>query len=605
MADSFSKLKTISDLEGYLDSSNYLSMEFTISHSSDFSFWYPVEERQVGREIEIDELADPAAAHHGALAPAGNVPFRKVNPIVDGLNPEDSEKDEECECAQNVDERRDAKILDSRHEPDDPEKPLRNPSRRRKRASWLCDGEASESPDPCTGSERSLRLARLGHSRGIGGEAQITSVAVFIREWWSSWLEVQSLERERERDECVQVSGGYDPSLQHHIAPSQDPDHEILCRYDIYTSHLAYKNCNGISLKTQELYVIIFIARYLDLFTKYYSLYNSMMKVVFLGTSICIVWYMRYHKVVRQTYNKNEDTFQHFFLLVPCFVLALLIHHSFTIIEVIPSIGSCFCYVTDCRALSMFFLIDRFSAIVHNLLLDVLLYTKVSIIPRSHLLASDVSDRARTASVGLRGKKEAHERESVDGSELGHEFPSWPKTRMRKGSDSVRKTMAGRILWTFSIYLEAVAILPQLVLLQRSRNIDNLTGNYVFFLGAYRALYLLNWMYRFFTENHQFRWIPWLSGLVQTALYADFFYYYIMSLLFCNQQLEESRKIQASCLTDKGCASDSALRKLFLAHFWIVIAVPSSTNSSTTNHKCLLLSRISSFDELDDCFVGQ
>lgn len=178
------------------------------------------------------------------------------------------------------------------------------------------------------------------------------------------------------------------------------------------------KSCAGISLKTQELYVIVFITRYLDLFTKYYSLYNSMMKVVFLGTSICIVWYMRYHKVVRQTYNKNEDTFRHFFLLVPCFMLALLIHHSFTIIE---------------------------------------------------------------------------------------------------------------ILWTFSIYLEAVAILPQLVLLQRSRNIDNLTGNYVFFLGAYRALYLLNWMYRFFNENHQFRWIPWLSGLVQTALYADFFYYYIMS----------------------------------------------------------------------------
>ena len=40
-----------------------------------------------------------------------------------------------------------------------------------------------------------------------------------------------------------------------------------------------------------------------------------------------------------------------------------------------------------------------------------------------------------------------------------------------------------QILWTFSIYLEAVAILPQLVLLQRSRNIDNLTGNYVFLLG--------------------------------------------------------------------------------------------------------------------------
>ncbi|RVX01670.1 ER lumen protein-retaining receptor [Vitis vinifera] len=100
-----------------------------------------------------------------------------------------------------------------------------------------------------------------------------------------------------------------------------------------------------------------------------------------------------------------------------------------------------------------------------------------------------------------------------------------------------------KILWTFSIYLEAVAIVPQLVLLQRSRIIDNLTGNYVFLLGyvmlnlvgfiafrAYRALYILNWAYRFLVEdNHHYHWIPWISGLVQTALYADFFYYYFKS----------------------------------------------------------------------------
>ena len=40
-----------------------------------------------------------------------------------------------------------------------------------------------------------------------------------------------------------------------------------------------------------------------------------------------------------------------------------------------------------------------------------------------------------------------------------------------------------QIFWAFSIYLEALAILPQLVLLQRSGNVDNLTGQYVFFLG--------------------------------------------------------------------------------------------------------------------------
>ncbi|OAY44581.1 ER lumen protein-retaining receptor B isoform X2 [Manihot esculenta] len=178
------------------------------------------------------------------------------------------------------------------------------------------------------------------------------------------------------------------------------------------------KSCAGISLKTQELYALVFLTRYLDLFTKYYSIYNTAMKLVFIGTSVAIVWYMRYHKVVKQTYSKDEDTFRHYILILLSFVLALLIHRSFDVIEV---------------------------------------------------------------------------------------------------------------LWAFSIYLEAVAILPQLLLLQRSRNIDNLTVNYVFLLGTYRALYIINWIYRFFAERITFRWIPWISGLIQTALFADFFYYYIKS----------------------------------------------------------------------------
>lgn len=44
-----------------------------------------------------------------------------------------------------------------------------------------------------------------------------------------------------------------------------------------------------------------------------------------------------------------------------------------------------------------------------------------------------------------------------------------------------------QVLWTFSIYLEAVAILPQLVMLQNSGNVDILTGHYVFFLGCVKG----------------------------------------------------------------------------------------------------------------------
>ncbi|XP_021606601.1 ER lumen protein-retaining receptor isoform X1 [Manihot esculenta] len=156
------------------------------------------------------------------------------------------------------------------------------------------------------------------------------------------------------------------------------------------------KSCAGISLKTQELYALVFVTRYLDIFTSFISFYNTVMKLIFLGSSFSIVWYIRRHRLVRKSYDKDQDTFRHYFLVLPCLILALLIHEKFTFTE---------------------------------------------------------------------------------------------------------------IMWTFSLYLEAVAILPQLVLLQRTRNIDNLTGQYVFLLGAYRALYILNWTYRYFTEEHYVHWI--------------------------------------------------------------------------------------------------
>ncbi|CAJ1938706.1 unnamed protein product [Sphenostylis stenocarpa] len=134
----------------------------------------------------------------------------------------------------------------------------------------------------------------------------------------------------------------------------------------------ATKSCSGVSRKTQELYAIVFVARYLDLFTDFISVYNSIMKVVFIASSLAIVWCMRFHPMVRRSYNRELDTFRHYFLVGGSFALALVWHEKFTVQDV---------------------------------------------------------------------------------------------------------------FWAFSIYLEAVAILPQLVLLQRSGNVDNLTGQYVFFLG--------------------------------------------------------------------------------------------------------------------------
>jgi len=84
------------------------------------------------------------------------------------------------------------------------------------------------------------------------------------------------------------------------------------------------------------------------------------------------------------------------------------------------------------------------------------------------------------------------------------------------------------LVWAFSIYLESVAIIPQLYLLQKTGEVENLTSHYIFCLGSYRGLYILNWIWRFFTETYYRHWIEWTAGIVQTALYADFFYYYFL-----------------------------------------------------------------------------
>ena len=81
-------------------------------------------------------------------------------------------------------------------------------------------------------------------------------------------------------------------------------------------------------------------------------------------------------------------------------------------------------------------------------------------------------------------------------------------------------------LWTVSIFLESVAILPQLFQMTRTGEAETITSHYLFALGGYRALYILNWIYRYYTEAGHVDPRAVLCGIVQTGLYLDFFYVY-------------------------------------------------------------------------------
>jgi len=64
--------------------------------------------------------------------------------------------------------------------------------------------------------------------------------------------------------------------------------------------------------------------------------YNTVMKLVFLVSSATIVYYMRFHRVVRNTYDREVDTFRVVFLVAPCALAALVINQEFTPLEVPP-----------------------------------------------------------------------------------------------------------------------------------------------------------------------------------------------------------------------------------------------------------------------------
>ncbi|KAI7884966.1 ER lumen protein retaining receptor [Lichtheimia hyalospora FSU 10163] len=177
------------------------------------------------------------------------------------------------------------------------------------------------------------------------------------------------------------------------------------------------RSCVGISFKSQLLYSVVFLTRYLDLFGVWHSLYNSCMKIFFIATSLYIVYLMQVK--FKATYDANLDTFRVEYLLGGAAVFALLTTFDYSVLEV---------------------------------------------------------------------------------------------------------------LWTFSIWLESVAILPQLFMLQRTGEAETITTHYLFALGGYRALYLINWIYRYINEGHV-DWVAWVAGIVQTLLYSDFFYIYYTRVL--------------------------------------------------------------------------
>lgn len=92
------------------------------------------------------------------------------------------------------------------------------------------------------------------------------------------------------------------------------------------------KSAKGISLKTQILYALVFITRYLSLLAfDFGSIYNTLMKFFFLGSTFYSIFIIKkYTKQITQ----YVDNFPISYLIIPSAILGLVFNYKFTILEI-------------------------------------------------------------------------------------------------------------------------------------------------------------------------------------------------------------------------------------------------------------------------------
>jgi len=108
------------------------------------------------------------------------------------------------------------------------------------------------------------------------------------------------------------------------------------CVCDLSPHPCTHSVTQGISLQTQVLYLIVYSCRYFDIFWNFWSLYNWVMKCIFITTSVIAVCLIKFqHYPIDKRYNPKLDGFKAWILLIPTFILALFFNVAFTPFEIV------------------------------------------------------------------------------------------------------------------------------------------------------------------------------------------------------------------------------------------------------------------------------
>ena len=83
-----------------------------------------------------------------------------------------------------------------------------------------------------------------------------------------------------------------------------------------------------------------------------------------------------------------------------------------------------------------------------------------------------------------------------------------------------------KLLWTYSIIQDVTAMVPQLFIAHYNRRIQSEVKLAILFMGLFRCLNIINWIYLVYTESiYKHHWMIYICCVMQVAIYGDFFYH--------------------------------------------------------------------------------
>lgn len=115
------------------------------------------------------------------------------------------------------------------------------------------------------------------------------------------------------------------------------------------------KNCLGLSYRTQEIYLVVFLLRYSDVFfLPQKSLWNSFNKCTFTFATVYIIYLMRFQRPICVSYERLLDTFPHMMTIYPIsLAVAFLLKDYSTLAKVYPVYAFIYDYTVILESVSI------------------------------------------------------------------------------------------------------------------------------------------------------------------------------------------------------------------------------------------------------------